>query len=94
MFHSESKEWNYAGFENPVFDEIVERAFELEGVNYTGALELYREAQEMLYRDAIAVNLWDEVKPFIYGSRVLLQDEALNPLYMYVIAFQYVKVEG
>jgi len=94
MFHSESKEWNFAGYEDPDFDKLVDDAFALEGSNYTQALTLYREAQLKLFNEAIAINLWDEVKPFIYGGRVDIPEEAMNPLYMYVIWFQYVKVKA
>jgi len=94
MFHSESKEWNFAGYEDPDFDKLIDDAFALEGSNYTQALMLYREAQLKLFNEAIAINLWDEVKPFIYGGRVDIPEEAMNPLYMYVIWFQYVKVKA
>jgi len=94
MFHSESKEWNFAGYEDPDFDKLIDEAFALEGSNYTQALTLYREAQLKLFNEAIAINLWDEVKPFIYGGRVDIPEEAMNPLYMYVIWFQYVKVKA
>lgn len=94
MFHSESKEWNFAGYEDPDFDKLIDDAFTLEGSNYTQALTLYRKAQLKLFNEAIAINLWDEVKPFIYGGRVDIPEEAMNPLYMYVIWFQYVKVKA
>mgnify|MGYP001626160451 FL=1 len=94
MFHSESKEWNFAGYEDPEFDNLVDTAFEREGSNYTDAINLYREAQLKLYNEAIAVNLWDEVKPFIYSGKLEIPEEAMNPLYMYVVFFQYVKVKA
>jgi len=34
MFHSESKEWNFAGYENSEFDELIEEAWLTEGVNF------------------------------------------------------------
>lgn len=94
MFHSESKEWNFAGYENPAFDELIEEAYELEGSDYEYAMQLYREAQQEIFDKAVAVNLWDEVKPFIYSKRVYIPPEAMNPLYMYVIRFEAVSVEG
>jgi len=94
MFHSESKEWNFAGYEDPDFDKLIDDAFALEGSNYTQALTLYREAQLKLFNEAIAINLWDEVKPFIYSGKVDIPEEAMDPLYMYVIWFQYVKVKA
>jgi peptide/nickel transport system substrate-binding protein len=94
MFHSESKEWNYAGYENPVFDELITKAWEMEGVNYTGALELYKEAQLTLYQNAVALGLWDEIRPFVYSQRVYVPEEALNPMYTFVIRFELVEVRS
>ncbi|MEM4932617.1 MAG: ABC transporter substrate-binding protein [Desulfurococcaceae archaeon] len=92
MFHSESKEWNFAGYENPEFDELIDTAWRYEGSNYEEAMRLYHEAQGMIFEEAVAVNLWDEIRPFIYKPSIDIPESALNPLYMYVIRFEYVKV--
>ena len=94
MFHSESKEWNFAGYENPEFNSLIEDAFKLEGVNYMHALELYKNAQKSLFEEAIAVGLWDEIRPFIYSNRVEMPQEALNPMYMFVIRFELIYVRS
>lgn len=92
LFHGESKEWNWSGYDNQTFNHMIDEAFALEGSDYGKAMELYREAQETLFTNGVAVNLWDEVKVFIYNPRVTLPSVAVNPLYMYVIFYQYVKV--
>jgi len=94
MFHSESKEWNFSGYENPEVDELLIEAWTLEAVNYTHALEYYREVQEIIYKEAVAIGLWDEIKPFVYSNRVELPVEALNPMYMFVIRFELVSVRS
>ncbi|MEM4481765.1 MAG: ABC transporter substrate-binding protein [Desulfurococcaceae archaeon] len=93
MFHSDSKEWNFAGYENRAFDELIEAAWMSEGANYTYALELYENAQRILFEQAVGVGLWDDIRPYLYSDRVDLPREALNPLYMYVIRFEIVKVK-
>ncbi len=92
LFHGESKEWNWSGYDNQTFNHMIDEAFALEGSDYGKAMELYREAQETLFTNGVAVNLWDEVKVFIYNPRVTLPSVAVNPLYMYVIFCQYVQV--
>ena len=92
LFHGESKEWNWSGYDNQTFNHMIDEAFALEGSDYGKAMELYREAQETLFTNGVAVNLWDEVKVFIYNPRVTLPSVAVNPLYMYVIFYQYVQV--
>jgi peptide/nickel transport system substrate-binding protein len=92
LFHGESKEWNWSGYDNQTFNQLIDEAFALEGSDYGKAMELYREAQETLFNNAVAVNLWDEVKVFVYNPRVTLPSSAVNPLYMYVIFYQYVQV--
>jgi len=94
MFHSESKEWNFAGYENPELDELLEQAWELEAINYTKALELYRRAQEIIYEECVAIGLWDDIRPFIYSSRVEVPEKALNPMYMFVVRFEYISVRS
>jgi peptide/nickel transport system substrate-binding protein len=94
MLHSESKEWNFAGYENNLFDDLIDSAWILEGENYTKAIELYVQAQQLVYEDAPAVGLWDEIRPFIYSGRINLPEEALNPLYMFVIRFELVEVRS
>lgn len=94
MLHSESKEWNFAGYENNVFDDLIDSAWILEGENYAEAIELYVQAQRLVYEDVAAVGLWDEIRPFIYSSRINLPEEALNPLYMFVIRFELVEVRS
>lgn len=94
MFSSESKEWNFAGYENPEFDNLVNQAFYLEGSNYTKAMEMYTQAQRIIFEEAVAINLWDEVKPFIVVSNIEVPEDAFNPLYMYVIRFEIVRVKG
>ncbi len=94
LLHSDVKEWNWAGYKNPVFEKLIDEAWEIEGVDYDKALQLYTRAQVIVYNEAVAINLWDEVQPYVYNTRVVLPDEALNPLYMYVIFFQYVQVKG
>ncbi|WP_434730989.1 ABC transporter substrate-binding protein [Thermogladius sp. KZ2Tp1] len=92
LFHSDSKEWNWSGFENDTFNNLIDQAFALEGVDYGKAMELYKQAQEILFSNGVAVNLWDEVKVFVYSPRLDIPEEAINPLYMYVVFYQYVKV--
>ncbi|MCS7104613.1 MAG: ABC transporter substrate-binding protein [Thermofilaceae archaeon] len=93
LLHSESTEWNWAGYANTEFDKLVDEAYQLEGSNYARALELYSRAQKIVYEEGVAVNLWDEVRPFVLSRRVEMPEEALNPLYMYVIRFEYIRVK-
>ena len=94
LFHSESKEWNWAGYENPDLDRLLEEVWILEGVNYVQALELYEDIQRLLFEEAVAIGLWDEIRPFIYSNRVEMPQEALNPMYMFVIRYELISVRS
>lgn len=94
MFHSDSKEWNFAGYENPELDELIDKAWYLEGVNYEEALELYKSAQLIIFSEAVAVGLWDDVRPYAYTRRLEIPPEAFSPFYMYVIRFELVRVRS
>ncbi|MCD6301602.1 MAG: ABC transporter substrate-binding protein, partial [Staphylothermus sp.] len=94
LLHSDVKEWNWAGYENEEFENLIDEAWEIEGVDYEHALKLYTKAQDIIYYEVPAINLWDEIQPYVYNPRIELREEALNPLYMFVIFFQYVEVKG
>jgi peptide/nickel transport system substrate-binding protein len=94
MLHSESKEWNFAGYVNPEFDSLIYEAWELEGVDYKLALKKYEEAQRIIYREAPVIGLWDEIRPYVHSNRVELPEGALNPMYMYVVRFELVRVRS
>lgn len=94
LFHSTSTEWNWAGYSSPEFDKLIDTAYITEGENYSLAMELYARAQEAIFREGVAVNLWDEIRPFVVSPNVELPEEALNPMYMYVIRFELIKVRG
>ncbi|MEM4828030.1 MAG: ABC transporter substrate-binding protein, partial [Desulfurococcaceae archaeon] len=94
MFHSESKAWNFAGYENLELDELIDEAWYLEGVDYRKAMEMYIQAQYLIYREAVAIGLWDDVRPYAYSPRLEVPGEALSPFYMYVIRFELVKVRS
>ncbi len=95
LLHGESREWNWAGYNNTLFNELIDRAYKLEGSNYEEAMKLYTQAQMIIYRDCPAVALWDEVKPYVYNpEHVSLTEKAFNPLYMYVIFIQYLEVKS
>lgn len=94
MFHSESKEWNFAGYENPEFDELIDEAWYLEGVDYHKATEIYKVAQRRIFDEAVAIGLWDDLRPYAYTRRLEIPPEAFSPFYMYVIRFELVRVRS
>lgn len=94
MFHSENKVFNLCYYENKEFDDLIMKAYSLEGVDPDKALELYRKAQEILYRDVPAVGLWDMIDFRIARSRIGNLDKAINPAYPTVIFAQVLDVKG
>lgn len=92
ILHCSSKEWNWAGYCDSRFDELIDSALELEGRDYEEALKLYEEAQGIVFKEGVATTLWTVIQPYIYKSNIRIRDEAFNPLYMYVILFQHVEV--
>jgi len=87
--------WNWAGYCNKTFDERLWEAYELDLRDLNSAIPLYQQLQRELYEgDIPAVNLWDMQHIYVYNSkRVSLRSEAFNPLYTYVVFFQYVEVK-
>jgi peptide/nickel transport system substrate-binding protein len=95
LLHSDSEEWNWAGYNNTEFDHLIDAAWSLEGSNYSAAMRLYHDAEMLVYRQAPAINLWDEVQPYLYNPKhVELSEEAFNPLYIYVLFVAHLQVKG
>jgi peptide/nickel transport system substrate-binding protein len=93
LLHSNNTVWNWSGYVNPDYDEIIDEAFVIEGRDYEKALNLYVEAQKTIFDEAIALNLCDSVHPFVYDSdKIRFREGAFNPMYSFVIFFQYVEV--
>jgi len=94
ILHSNDTEWNWSGYVNSEYDNLIDTALGLEGIDYEKALELYREAQLIIYRDVVAINICDSIQPYVYDpERISFREDALNPIYMYVIFFQYIEVK-
>jgi peptide/nickel transport system substrate-binding protein len=94
MFHSESKAFNLCYYENKEFDNLIMEAYSLEGANPDKALELYRRAQEILYRDVPGVGLWDMVDFRVARSKIGNLDKAINPAIPTAILAQALDVRG
>ncbi len=93
ILHSNDIEWNWSGYENPEYDELIDNAFQLEGIDYEQSIEMYRRAQEIIFRDAVAISICDSIQPYIYDpEKIVFRNDALNPIYMFVIFFQYIEV--
>ncbi|MEM0027750.1 MAG: ABC transporter substrate-binding protein [Ignisphaera sp.] len=93
ILHSNDTIWNWSGFVNSDYDSLIDSALSLEGIDFERALEMYVQAQRIVFNNVIAVNLCDSVQPYLYDpSKIRLSENAFNPLYMYVIFFQYTEV--
>ncbi|MCS7111314.1 MAG: ABC transporter substrate-binding protein [Ignisphaera sp.] len=93
ILHGSNIEWNWSGYANSEYDDLIDRAFQLEGIDYKQSMEIYRKAQEIIFEDAVAISICDSIQPYIYDpDKILFRDGALNPIYMYVIFFQFTEV--
>jgi len=94
MFHSKSKSFNLCYYENPEFEKLIEEAYRFEGTDPSKALELYRKAQEILYRDVPGIGLWDMVEYRVAKNRVGNLENSINPAYPTVVFAQALNVKG
>ncbi len=85
--------WNWAGYCNKDFDELLSAAYEESLQDLEGSLHLYDEVQAIVFEDMPAVNLWDIQHVYLINpGKIRFRAGALNPLYTYVIFFQYIEV--
>lgn len=86
--------WNWAGYCNKTFDELLSEAYSSSLINLEKSFSLYDKVHSILFEDMPAVNLWDMQHIYVYNpDKLVIRDEAFNPLYTYVIFFQYVEVK-
>ena len=85
--------WNWAGYCNKEFDEVLSKAYEKSLESLEESLPLYEEIQKIVFDDMPAVNLWDMQHIYVYNQqRIRFRDGAFNSLYTYTVFFQYVEV--
>jgi peptide/nickel transport system substrate-binding protein len=84
MFHSESTiNFNMAYYSNPTFDRLIDRANEEAGVDRAAAERLYAQAQEVLFKDAPAIPIFDE--QYVRAVSADLHGFVDNPSYPNVV---------
>ncbi|MCS7132429.1 MAG: ABC transporter substrate-binding protein [Aigarchaeota archaeon] len=93
MYHSESKAFNLAYYENPEFEKLIEEAVYYEGIDEEKALSLYYEAQRIAHEDVPIIPLWDMVDVRVGRAEIGNLDKAINPAYPTVIFAQVLSVE-
>ncbi len=93
IYHSDSKAFNLAYYENPKFEKLIEDAVYWEGIDKDKALNLYHEAQRIAYEDVPIIPLWDMVDVRVGRAEIGNLDKAMNPAYPTVIFAQVLSVE-
>ncbi|MEM4789751.1 MAG: ABC transporter substrate-binding protein [Ignisphaera sp.] len=85
--------WNWAGYCNKDFDELLAHAYKVSLSDVKSSLPLYDILQVIVLEDMPALNLWDMQHIYVYNpQKVVIKSKAFNPLYTYTIFFQYVEV--
>jgi peptide/nickel transport system substrate-binding protein len=94
MFHNEENTlFNLCYYSNPEFEAVADQANQMEGIDYDEALELYHQAQKILYEDVPGIALWDMMDVRVAVKRIGNLENAINPAYPTVILAQALSVE-
>jgi peptide/nickel transport system substrate-binding protein len=94
MYSSESKLFNLAYYVNPQFDKLINEANYWEGIDPKKSLQLYYEAQKLIYNDVPVIPLWDSLDVRVSITRIGNLENATNPAYPTVIFPQLLSVES
>jgi peptide/nickel transport system substrate-binding protein len=71
--------YNFGWYNNPEYDQLVAQAHELSASNREEATRLFKEAQEILVEDNVAIWIWDENLTAFMRKDV--KGATFNPLY-------------
>ena len=86
LFHTQEPNlFNLSHYSNPEYDKIVDEALQLEAVDRAQAVRLYERAQQILYRDAVAIFFADLKVRFVKRKSV----SALKPNPAYEMIYFY-----
>lgn len=77
--------WNLSYWKNPTYDQLIEDAYYLSGMNVSESHSKYIEAQTILIDEAVALFLYDPLDVLPMSAKI--KGEALNPSYPRVIFF-------
>ena len=84
MFHSEDETlFNLGYYKNPKFDEMIDQANEVTGVDRAKAEQMFIDAQKMLIDDAASINFYDVAN--IHTARADIKGFVDNPAYPHVV---------
>ncbi len=82
MFHSVAPEdivFECAYYDNPYYDDLIDEAYKVTGIDPAKAQEMYEEAQRILIEDAAALFIYDWT--YVRPMRVELKGYIDNPAY-------------
>jgi peptide/nickel transport system substrate-binding protein len=86
LFHSETTHiFNFAYYNNVAYDNLIDQASQIEGTQPEQALQMYKQAQQMLIQDAATLFIFDQDTTIVYNSR--LHNFQDNPAYIETIFF-------
>lgn len=90
MFHSASYAYfNLGYYLNPTFDQTIDAAVGLEATDRPMALQIYSQAQAMLYQDAAAVGIVDLKNFYVMKSDLQgFKDNAAYPLVVFFYEYR------
>jgi peptide/nickel transport system substrate-binding protein len=87
LWHSEDPViFNFSHYNNPEYDRILDAGVKLQGMDREAAIEKFREAQKIVYDDAVAMCLVDMKKTILHRSEITGVD--YNPAYEFVDVYR------
>lgn len=75
--------FNFSYYSNPVYDELINKANILAGIDRNEAIRLYVQAQNILMEDAAGVAIYD--MEYVRAKRASLKGYVDNPAYPHVV---------
>jgi len=96
QFHSNASSTGFglAYYSNPELDRLLDEAHKYEGIDRAKSLELYRQAQLIIYREAPGVPLYDQENVMVCLSSIENLETASNPAYTTTVFAQALGVKG
>jgi peptide/nickel transport system substrate-binding protein len=94
MYHDSGNSFDCSYFSDPTFENLIDTALTLEGSNYDKALQLYHQAQEILYEKVPGIALYDISEFLVARQGIANLAQAVDPDYEGVMFPQMLSIKA
>jgi len=92
--HGTENPWNSGYYDDTRFSQLIDEALATEGKDWDKAMQMYHEAQKIIYDQIPGISLLDLTRVVLYRQGLENIERAVDPMYETVLFAQVIGVEA